>query len=59
MVSEKTKKRLLTYYGLFYVALPHSVHQKISIDWLLGINLPHEVHVVIGGIMLFAAFKLK
>ena len=44
----------LILYGLFYVALPHTIHQVYSPDWILGINFPHEVHVILGIIMLLA-----
>ena len=44
-------------YGIFYTFMPHSVHIRYSPDWtLLGLNLSHNIHVLIGSVLLVVAF---
>jgi len=45
---------VLGVYGLVYLFLPHSLHQKgFAIDWLLfEMGLPHIAHVSIGAVMI-------
>ncbi len=47
---------ILIPFGFFYVLSPHEIHQKYSLDWILGYNFGHQVHVTIGIIMLGIAF---
>lgn len=36
--------------GLWYLLAPHATHMKLSPDWtILNLNLPHEVHMALGG----------
>lgn len=50
---------ILLIVGLFYLGVPHSVHQMFSPDWLLGINFPHIFHQGYGAVLLFIlAMKL-
>ena len=48
-------------YGAFYFFLDHSVHQRFAIDWLLGINFPHQFHQLFGSVLLITGgvFALK
>ena len=45
-------------FGFFYVAMPHSVHQKYALDWLLGFNLSHPVHFLIGVVIIGLVYYL-
>lgn len=40
--------------GLFYAALPHSVHTSSGI----GFGLSHAVHVIIGAVFIIAAIAV-
>ena len=42
---------VLALVGLFYAALPHSVHTSSGI----GLGLSHTVHVIIGAVFIIAA----
>ena len=44
---------ILLVLGLFYAFAPHNLHVALSPDWnLLGINLSHGAHKIIGYILL-------
>ena len=38
--------------GLYYIAVPHSIHIQFSPDWVLGFGVSHEVHILFGVIVL-------
>lgn len=49
--------------GLFYTVLPHSVHQRISPEWIIANNtdiltngFPHFAHVIYG--LVFIAYAI-
>lgn len=67
-VTELIKEYLpfaLILYGLFYVIIPHFIHQMFAPDWviasLIGLGgFPHFVHIGLGIIfILIGAFLLR
>ena len=58
-LAEYWPEAILLYFGLFYLAAPNSFHQVYAPDWLLGINYPHELHIMIGaGLLVVLGIKL-
>ena len=44
-------------YGFIYFFLPHSLHTKgWALDWVLGLDYLHSVHVALGGVLLAIGF---
>ena len=49
------------YFGAIYLFLPHDIHiQGYAVDWLIGIDFPHETHIIIGiGLLLIGLFLIN
>ena len=67
MSKKKTKKSgtrllfgwILLILGLFYIFVDHSIHQIVSLDWvLLDVGFPHSIHILIGIAYLIIAVVL-
>ena len=45
---------ILLLLGLFYALLPHNIHMSYGLDWIIGLNFSHTIHVILGLILLVA-----
>lgn len=45
---------ILLLLGLFYAFLPHNIHVSYGLDWLIGLNFSHTIHIILGLILLVA-----